>query len=107
MRKILKAAASRLTVDANGTKDWYLNGKHHREDGPAIECANGTKCWYLNGKRHREDGPAIEYANGYRRWYLNDSELTEQEHAAQTKKSTTCDGEIVEIRGEKYKLTKV
>ena len=21
---------------------------------------NGFKCWYLNGKRHREDGPAIE-----------------------------------------------
>ena len=21
---------------------------------------NGDKCWYLNGKRHREDGPAIE-----------------------------------------------
>ena len=23
---------------------------------------NGDKSWYLNGKLHREDGPAIEYA---------------------------------------------
>ena len=22
--------------------------------------ANGDKVWYLNGKRHREDGPAVE-----------------------------------------------
>jgi len=24
----------------------------------------GDKYWYLNGKRHREDGPAVEHANG-------------------------------------------
>jgi hypothetical protein len=31
---------------------------------------DGTKLWYLNGKLHREDGPAIEYLNGYKEWYL-------------------------------------
>ena len=30
----------------NGTKEWYLNGLCHREDGPAIEYANGDKAWY-------------------------------------------------------------
>ena len=45
---------------ADGDKSWYLNGKRHREDGPAIEDADGDKFWYLNGKQHREDGPAIE-----------------------------------------------
>ena len=39
-----------LTIDEYGTKHWYLNGKLHRTDGPAIEYRNGTKCWYLNGK---------------------------------------------------------
>ena len=34
----------------DGTKSWYLNGKLHREDGPAIECADGNKFWYLNGE---------------------------------------------------------
>jgi len=53
---------------ANGNKEWYLNGKLHREDGPA-SIINGNKKWYLNGKLHREDGPAIEYANGDKSWY--------------------------------------
>jgi hypothetical protein len=39
-----------VKVDSNGTKQWYLNGKRHREDGPAIERADGTKEWFLNGK---------------------------------------------------------
>ena len=56
---------------SSGTKEWYLNGKHHREDGPAIEYASGTKEWYLNGKLHREDGPACEWADGNKYWYLN------------------------------------
>lgn len=46
-----------MKIDVYGTKQWYLNGKLHREDGPAIEYANGSKFWYLNARRHREDGP--------------------------------------------------
>jgi hypothetical protein len=61
---------------SNGSKEWYLNGKHHREDGPAVEWPDGSKAWYLNGKRHREDGPAIERPNGYKAWYLNDEQIT-------------------------------
>ena len=30
--------------------DQQLNGKLHREDGPAVEWANGRKHWYLNGR---------------------------------------------------------
>jgi hypothetical protein len=40
---------------------------------------SGDKFWYLNGKRHREDGPAIEYADGDKYWYLNGQRLTEEE----------------------------
>ena len=36
-------------TDANGGKEWFLNGKLHREDGPAIEWADGNKEWFLNG----------------------------------------------------------
>jgi len=65
---------------SDGTKQWYLNGQLHREDGPAIEWLNGDKEWYLNGKLHREDGPAVEYADGpEREWWLNGKEVTEQE----------------------------
>ena len=58
-------------VSFNGTKQWFLNGKRHRVDGPAIEYTNGTKSWFLNGKAHRGDGPAAEYANGNKYWYQN------------------------------------
>ena len=34
---------------------WYLNGKRHREDGPAIESSSGTKYWCLNGKELTEE----------------------------------------------------
>ena len=117
-----------VQVHPNGTKYWYLNGKLHREDGPAIECADGTKKWYLNGKLHREDGPAVEYpdgtkwwylndqlhredgpaweyADGRRLWYLNGKELTEEEHRQQTQPQPTCDGKTVEIDGKVYVLT--
>jgi hypothetical protein len=56
----------------NGGKVWYLHGELHREDGPAAERADGTKEWYLHGKCHREDGPAFEGANGNKAWYLHD-----------------------------------
>ena len=68
------------TVYANGYKSWLINGKLHREDGPAIERATGGKSWYINGELHREDGPAIEYANGDKVWYLNGKPYTPSAH---------------------------
>ena len=63
---------SQITTDESGSKYWKnAEGLYHREDGPAIEWANGTKEWYLNGKLHRADGPAIEFANGSKAWYVN------------------------------------
>jgi hypothetical protein len=56
----------------NGSKTWWLNGKLHREYGPAIEWADGTKLWCLNGQWHRVDGPAWEGFDGTKHWYLND-----------------------------------
>ena len=59
-------------VNEYGDKEWWLNDKLHREDGPAFESTNGNKEWHLHGHHHREDGPAIERADGYKEWYLND-----------------------------------
>jgi hypothetical protein len=55
----------------SGTKEWYLNGKFHRVDGPAVERANGTKEWHLNGKLHRVNGPAVEWSDGAKQWYMD------------------------------------
>ena len=115
----MKTIEYKVIVEANGYKAWYLNGKRHREDGPAVECVNGDKAWYLNGKfhredgpaiefadctkewwlngnRHREDGPAIEYANGTKEWYLNGEEVTEAD-VMQT----------IEIDGKKFTLAQI
>lgn len=55
----------------NGDREWYKEGKLHREDGPAIEWANGEKEWYKEGKRHRTDGHAIECRDGTKEWWVN------------------------------------
>ena len=89
---------------ANGYKFWYINGKLHREDGPSIECANGDKSWYLNNQLHREDGPAIERANGAKEWYINGQQLTEQEFNIH---QNSCDGKMIEVDGKKYRLTAI
>lgn len=65
-----------LIIGSNGTIAWYLNGKFHKEDGPAIEYTHGTKGWYLNGKRHRLDGPALEWSNGYKEWWIDGQQVT-------------------------------
>ena len=66
--------------------------------------ASGTKHWYLAGKRHREDGPAIEYPSGDKYWYLDDKKLTETEFMARKK---SCHGKVVTIDGKQYRLTEV
>jgi hypothetical protein len=46
----------------------------------------GYNGWFLNGKLHREDGPATEYASGTKYWYLNGEKVTEEEHKRMTSK---------------------
>ena len=69
----------------NGSKEWWVNGKRHREDGPAFETPSGYNEWWVNGKRHREDGPALETPSGYNEWWVNGNEYSEQEFATKTK----------------------
>ena len=64
----------------------------------------GDKLWYLNGKLHREDGPAAEDADGSKYWYLNDKHLTESQWRKAVQPKTNCAGKVVEIDGKKYKL---
>jgi hypothetical protein len=68
------------------------------------EYTNGTKKWFLNGIHHREDGPAIERADGHKEWWLNGKSLTEEQHRQQTQ---SCTGKVVEIDGKKYVLTEI
>jgi hypothetical protein len=66
---------------------------------------NGDVMWCLNGKLHREDGPAIEYPDGRKSWYLNGKKLTEAEHAEQTNPAVEMTiEEICEELGKKVKV---
>jgi len=68
----------------DGTQDWFLNGKLHRTDGPAVIWTDGAQEWFLNGKLHRTDGPAVIWFDGARFWYLNGQEITQKEHTQRT-----------------------
>ena len=97
----------KVKVHFDGTKEWWLNGKLHREDGPAYESYDGTKEWWLNGKLHREDGPAIEYSSGTKVWYLNGSEVTKEQHAKRTSKVQSLTvAEISKLLGYEVTIVK-
>ena len=96
-----------VKVYADGHRRWLLNGKLHREDGPAEEWANGNKFWYLNGKWHREDGPAVECSDGSKAYYLNDKLLSEEkfnERMTPTVEMTMA--QINEALGKNVKVVK-
>jgi hypothetical protein len=69
-----------LFLHYNGGKGWFVDGKHHREDGPAYIHPDGSKRWYIHGKKHRIDGPAVELIDGERSWFLNDKHILKKEH---------------------------
>jgi hypothetical protein len=59
-----------MTTNSSGDKVWKLNGKLHREDGPAVEYNHGHNVWYLNDRKHRVDGPASITAAGDKEWFF-------------------------------------
>ncbi len=96
-----------VKVHPNGDKRWYLNGKRHREDGPAVDYANGEKYWYLNGVYHREDGPAVEWPDGTKQWYLNGNHYSEEEYSKKTKKTIVIDGKTYNADQVRERLAKL
>lgn len=104
---------------SNGQKQseyWLLNGKYHREDGPANQYwyENGQKeyeGWYLVGKKHREDGSAIQswYEDGqkeYEFWWLNGENCSRENWVKELKKigSEHYEEQRMLLNIEKYNL---
>lgn len=53
-------------------KEWYCRGRLHRDnDKPARITEGGKMEYWVNGKRHRDLGPAIVRSNGFDSWYKN------------------------------------
>jgi|ERR1700691_1381388 len=82
----------------NGTLRYYLNGKYHREDGPASIGYNDTISYYINGECHREDGPASIDSDGKVRYFINGKEITKEV------KDWIKDNNIPEVWNNSHKL---
>lgn len=68
-----------ITETKSGTKSWYVNGKHHRLDGPAYEYHSGRKEWWVNGKPHRLDGPSSEGGTEKEEYYIDGTFLSKED----------------------------
>lgn len=56
----------------SGLIEWYLDGQLHKMDGPARKTTDGLEEWHQYGCLHRlQDEPAITKKNGYEAWYIN------------------------------------
>jgi hypothetical protein len=62
---------SKCTDFGNGVQVWYLNGKRHREDGPAWIGQDGYQEWWMNDQLHRQDGPALIDGRGHQEYWLH------------------------------------
>lgn len=62
----------KVKVSRCGNSFKYLNGRLHSRssDVPAVEYLNSYRAWWLNGKRHREGGPAVIYSDGAESWWI-------------------------------------
>ena len=39
-----------ISINLDGSKNWFRNGRRHREDGPAIEYSDGVKQYWYEGE---------------------------------------------------------
>jgi len=99
---------------ANGDKEWYNNGHLHRIDGPAIDFASG-KTWYIIGKVFTEE-QFNSYIGQTKKKNLTPEEIAEYfntywKNAAlelsfiNNKKAVVPDNIIIELNGQKFKIT--
>lgn len=85
-----------LEIGRWGEKRWLLNGKLHRDDGPAIEWKDGAE-WFRHGEHHRTDGPAVDRSDR-RCWYIDGEFLSETQFIERTNTpvmEVTIDGDKV------------
>ena len=73
IKKLIYSQRIKITDDCGYIRIRYsLEGRLHREDGPALIQSTGDLFWYQNNKFHREDGPAAIWMDGTKRYYIND-----------------------------------
>ena len=67
-----KVTEYKVKVFENGTIEWYdLEGRLHKEDGPAVVSSDGFRAWHKHGELHRTDGAAVSYSDGSEEWFID------------------------------------
>lgn len=66
---------------SGGVIIYFKDDFYHRKNGPAKIWPDGYSEWWLNGKLHREDGPAIVGGGDTRAssYWMHGVSLTEKE----------------------------
>ena len=62
-------AVIKSIINIDDCEEWYFHGFPHRIGGPAISSPDSI-CWYEEGELHRVDGPAIIDVAGRKSYYL-------------------------------------
>ena len=92
-------------VWADGDKEHYINGERHNPHGPAFSDADGHKEHWINGQLHNPHGPAVIRANGRKSYYINGKRLTEAQFKAwQAKQAAPLHNKTATIDGIEYTL---
>jgi hypothetical protein len=46
-------------VRADGSREWWVDGKLHRRDGPAVEDREGYREWWVDGVQYPSAPPFV------------------------------------------------
>jgi hypothetical protein len=99
---------------AHGGENYVEYGKmvsgvftHHNPTGPAIVFDNGDKSYWIDGLLHNTEGPAIVRVNGENLYFVKGKSYSEKQFNNLFAKNPSCEGKVIEIDGQKYKLTPV
>ena len=67
---------AKVEVMLNGDiRKYDEKGQFHNDKGPATITCDGTATWYIHGRKHRLDGPAIEGRYGYHEYWVDGSQI--------------------------------
>lgn len=70
-------------IQADGTQEYYVNGRKSRVGEPAVVGLNGYQEFWTNGVLGRKEGPAIVYGDGGEDW-IYDKVYHRKDGAART-----------------------
>jgi hypothetical protein len=63
-------------IEYNDRIEYHLNGRLHRDNGPAIIYNDGSEYWFQYDRLHNTNGPAIILPFGMKRYYINDKQYS-------------------------------